>query len=476
MRRFSAAIICILLVFSLISCTASEPEIVPEYDATVSEDSLDLNGQQLKMGMAIMSYYESDNSTLTYINDTDLGDLAAQRLKDVEEKYNCEIIFDYVARSGELAFNSAIAGTYVYDFINEESYFLENFMRANAFVDLTTLENIDVFDETKWGNRNIRMQSMYNGAIYAVLPAAHPSRVQNSMGGMIVVNEDIIASLITTDPRDYFENGTWNWETFTNCLNTYAHTSGISNEYVYSFSCNGYGGIARGLAMSNGVDYVTLDDSGNVKEIGYVSQLAIDAYNQAYDWLYGSTADNVLSTGGEANLVSGFISGNSAMMLTNVWRLLANSDSIAYRLDNYGLVPVPVGPNASGPDDYKITTSSALFSTCIPITAKDAEISAFIIDKIYAPFEGYETKEDMIDYLTKNYFHDRRDSVFFIEMIEDDHVWFHPSRHSNFQDQIPNTGVASGVEANEEVLFKEMENDIFPMYKTMLQYEELFHK
>ena len=82
----------------------------------------------------------------------------------------------------------------------------------------------------------------------------------------------------------------------------------------------------------------------------------------------------------------------------------------------------------------------------------------------------------MIDYLTKNYFHDRRDSVFFIEMIEDDHVWFHPSRHSNFQDQIPNTGVASGVEANEEVLFKEMENDIFPMYKTMLQYEELFHK
>ena len=473
MEKIISLFICMILAFSLVSCASAEPEIVPEYDSSFSEDDVDLGGRTLIMGMVQDYFFEGADSTLSYTNNTDLGDLAAQRLRDVESKYNCEIEFEYVGRSGEVAFQSAVAGSYIFDFISEESFFLVNYMKANAFVDLTTLENIDVFDESKWGNKHMRMSTMFDGAIYGLLPAAHPLRTSNSIENFIVVNEDYIASLLATDPRDYFENGEWNWETFTNCLNTYAHTSGISNEYVYAFS-SGLGGFSRDLAMSNGVDPIILHENGNFT-VGYFEQPAIDAYNQAYEWFNGATASSVLSEGGN---VDTFIAGKSVMQSISAYQLFSTTTSIAYQMENFGIVPVPYGPNAESPDDYRTSYTSADFPMCIPITAQDPEISALALDKIYAPFEGYETKDDIIDYLYKNYFRDRRDAELIIEMESGDHIYYHDHMHdfSTMFDQFMGNGVVKSLEAYEEKHYTNMEKYVLPAYETMVQYAEYFHE
>ena len=99
MKKVTSLFLCIILVFSLVSCASSAPEIVPEYDASVSEDDIDLGGKTLIMGMVQDYFFEGADSVLTYITNTEFGDLAAQRLKDVEEKYNCNIEFDYVPRA-----------------------------------------------------------------------------------------------------------------------------------------------------------------------------------------------------------------------------------------------------------------------------------------------------------------------------------------------------------------------------------------
>ena len=473
MRKILSAILCAVMLFTCISCASAEPEIVPEYDSTVKEDSIDLNGQVLKMGMVQDYFFEGADSVLTYITNTELGDLAAQRLKEVQDKYNCTIEFVAVPRAGEVAFNSAVGGQYIFDFIQEESYFLVNYMKANAFVDLTSLENIDVFDESKWGNKQMLVSTMFDGGIYGVLPAAHPMRVSNSIDMVIAVNEDYVISLNATDPRDYFENGEWNWDTFTNCLNTYAHTSGISNDYVYAFS-GGFGGFSRGLAMCNGIDFITIEDDNNF-ELGYFSTPAVEAYNQAWEWFYGATASTIDSAN---TSVESFIAGNSVMTMTAAYQVLSTSTSIAYQMENFGILPLPVGPNAEGQNDYKMQYSSADFSMCIPITAKDPEISALVIDKIYEPFEGYETKEDVIAYLYKNYFRDERDARFFIEMAESDHAFYHDHYHSfsTMSDQFPNTGITKGMESYRDQMLDNAEKFIVPAYATMLQYEEYFHE
>lgn len=470
MKKVTSLFLCIILIFSLVSCASSAPEIVPEYDASVSEDDIDLGGKTLIMGMVQDYFFEGADSVLTYITNTEFGDLAAQRLKDVEEKYNCNIEFDYVPRAGQLAFNSAVAGTYIFDYIQEESYFLVNYIGAGAFVDLKTLDNIDVFDESKWGDRNMLVSTMFDGEIYGVLPAAHPLRVSNSMDGILFVNEDYISNILATDPRDYFENGEWNWETFTHCLETYAHTSGISNEYVYALSSE-FGSFACCLAMCNGNDYITIED--DKVELGYFTPAAIDAYNQAWEWYFGATASNVTEETG----IDNFIAGKSVMTTLSAWQILSTTGSIAYMMENFGILPYPCGPNADGPNDYKIGYSAADFTICIPSTAKDPEVSAFVIDKIYSPFEGYETEESILDYLSKNYFRDERDSKFFLEMSKNEHAYYHDSNHGIAGiGKLKDSGITRAVEAAREQMITNAKKYLVPAFSTLQEYDEYFHE
>ena len=108
---------------------------------------------------------------------------------------------------------------------------------------------------------------------------------------------------------------------------------------------------------------------------------------------------------------------------SNAFEILSNTDSVAYNLNNYGIVPYPNGPDAS-PGWYQAYNESTDFTICIPVSAPDAEATAVIMDSLYEPFEGYETKEDIIDYLDKNFFLDPRDSELFYELADVDKTYF----------------------------------------------------
>ena len=476
MKRRVAALLSILLI-ALIAVSCSEtPETVPEYDAgTAVEGSIDLNGQKLIYGMVNDYFFEGQDSTLSYINNTELGDLAVKRLKDVEKNYNCTVTFYPVARAGEYTYMNAVAGAYVFDMISEESYWLLDFLKSGAFVDLTGLDNLDVFDETKWGNRYMRMSTMDNGAIYGLLPAQHPMRISNSISNILAVNEKYITDLVETDPRDYYENGEWTWTTFDRCLRDYAHTNNITNEYIYSFGCCfEYGRFYYAIAASNGIDFITLNDDGSFK-LGYFSQAAVDAYNQAKEWMTGDTAScfNV-----ETKNLQQFIDGQSVITLCDAYQVLSNSDSIAYKMEQFGIVPFPTGPSASDPHDFGTSYESADFTLAIPATAKDPEVSALVLDAIYEPFEGFETRENVIEYLNRNYFLDSRDATLFLEIADTDHVYYHDHFHGMtemFSQLAGQAAVSKAVESFESRYNTIVEKYVLPEYKTVAEYEEYFH-
>jgi hypothetical protein len=453
---------------------SGQTEIVPEYDAGLSAESIDLGNTTVIYGMVNDYFFEQD-STLGYINNTELGDLAVKRIKDTEEKYNCNIRFDYVSAGAATVFNYAAGGAYVFDILSDESYDIVKYIGSGVYVDLIGVDNIDVFDTVKWGNPYMTMSTMYNGAIYGVLPARHPLRLSNSTENIIAVNEDLVTDIAATDPRDYFENGEWNWDNFENCLRSFAHTGVTSNEYVYSFSSL-FGRFSRELGTSNGSPVFTLNDNGTYS-FGYFSDNAIEAYNKAFEWFFGELSDNILEEKGNDPILSNFMEKRAVMSLIDAYMVLSKSDSIAYKMNNFGLVPVPYGPKASGPEGYSASYRAADFTLCIPVTAINYDVSALIMDALYEPFPGYETKESVIAYLERNYFHDVRDAEFFVEMTEDAHAYYHDHHHfSGMFDQFPNTGITKGIEANKEKYIAAMEQYDVPYYSTLIQYADYFHE
>ena len=415
--RLLSLILCSVLMFLAVSCSAGQgEEIIPEYSTGINGD-LDLNGKQFVFGMVKDYFFEGKDSVLTYIYNTEFGDLALQRLRDVEKKHNCTVVFRYVNRAGEAAYIDVISNSYTYDLVQEESYWLVSYIPTGIFTDLALLDNIDVRNQEKWGNSQILLSTMWNGAVYGVVPALHPLRTQNSVSGIIGINEDFIATLGVTDPRDYYENGQWNWDTFTDVLNNYTF-SALSGDKIYSFATDA-SRFVRSVAFSNGDRYITYNSEDDSFELGLYTDTALLALNQWYEWMNGPTSYNILVEAG----LDPLITGRAVLGNLEAFEVLANTDSVAYNLDNYGLVPYPNGPDAE-PGWYQAYNESTDFTICIPVTAPDPEATAVVMDSLYEPFPGYETKEDIINYLDKNFFLDSRDSEFFYGVADADKTYF----------------------------------------------------
>ncbi len=409
-------LLCVVMIL-LVACSAGQSdEVIPEYSSSITGD-LDLSGKNFVFGMVKDYFFEGKDSVLTFIYNTEFGDLALQRLRDVENKHNCKIEFRYVSRAGEAAYIDVLSNSYTYDLIQEESYWLVGYIPIGIFTDLALLENIDVSNQAKWGNRQLLLSTMWNGAVYGVVPAMHPLRTQNSVAGIIGINEDYISTLGVTDPRDYYENGTWNWDTFTDVLNNYTFNA-MSGDKVYSFASDA-SRFVRSVAFSNGDEYITYNAKEDTFELGLYTDTALLALNQWYEWMNGPTSYNILDEPG----LDPLITGRAVLGNLDAFEILSNTDSVAYNLNNYGIVPYPNGPDAA-PGWYQAYNESTDFTICIPVTAPDAEATAVVMDSLYEPFEGYETKEDIIDYLDKNFFLDPRDSELFYELADADKTYF----------------------------------------------------
>jgi hypothetical protein len=423
LKRIIAFVLCSVFLLLCISCAAEQGEEIPPAYNEVLPGELDLDNKTFVFGMVKDYFFEGKDSVLTYIYNTPFADLALKRIHDVEAKHNCKIEFRYYDRASEAAYIDALSNTYRNDLIQEETYWLASYIPLGVFVDLALLDNIDVTNEAKWGNRELLMPSMWNGAVYGVVPALHPLRTQNSVSGIIGVNEDYVKTLGYTDPRDYYENGEWNWDTFTEVLEKYTYTA-LSGDQIYSFISDASRFI-RCIAFSNGGDFITYNGDDGTFELGLYSPQVLTALNQYYTWMNGpvNTSMNVTTDTNAFAGLDGLNEGRAVMGHLDAYQVLSNTDSVAYTLDNFGIVPYPNGPDTE-PKYYKTYCESTDFTICIPVTAREPEATAVVMNALYEPLDGYETKESVIEYLDKNYFLDSRDSEFFYEISDLKNTYF----------------------------------------------------
>jgi len=402
--KFISVLLLVAFIFS--SCQASQPEIVPEYSSSGSVK--DFDGLKINWGLD-----GSEDKKLGYRSTTVFADKAAQRVKDVESSLNCEIILmnDTAASINSKLSASIMSGTQLYDLVRAESYYIAPNARAGHLTGLSGL--LDIQNTEKWGTHHMLQSMLWKDDLYAVLPYAWPDLLYSCFGHAIGVNEIYIGQLGQTDPREYVETNTWNWDKLEEVLAAY--TFDINGTTIYALSAHEpY--FVQMMMLSNGCP-MSVYDNGNIV-MGAHTEKGRLALERARS-IYRETCNDYIHPDRGTDY-SHIVKGDVVMSLAWAGEFFG---SYVYEMENLGVLPFPQGPDAT-PGVYLTYHDSMPFSTGIPVNAKDVEASASILSALYEPFEGYETKDDIIDYLSDQVFFDRRDAVLFLNMVENTEYGF----------------------------------------------------
>jgi len=204
-----------------------------------------------------------------------------------------------------------------------------------------------------------------------------------------------------TNPREFLENGTWNWDALEHVISDYYIKEDESE--IYSLVCRGFD-MLKLLCLGNGVSFTYKDSDGNIKsDFGQPNMLeAIDFYSK----LENEYSDRYLDKDSWEYLVESFVElQNSMACLTAAWQLY---EDISYEVKNYSVLPFPTGPQG----EYGIWPSAVEGMQGFEVLngCDEPEFAFRIIDMICEPLDGYETEEARLEFLTSNVLYDIQDA------------------------------------------------------------------
>ncbi|MBQ4628960.1 MAG: hypothetical protein IJB44_07765 [Clostridia bacterium] len=413
MKSFVSVLLLLCIMMSFVACAGTaEEEIVPDYSTDLGE--VTFMGVDFKF-MQKNDEHSTGEDYFGYVVNTEFADLALQRVKEVGAKYDVNIIIETGKDVGSTVQNETYAGLVSADAVQTSGGGLAGILRAGMLYDLTELSDyIDYTNSEKWGNVENLKPLFWDGALFGVIPAAWPMLKFRSMDGPVIVNEDIIRNINQTDPREFVEKDEWTWDKFEELMPIYNHINDAGDEVKAIYTTVHW--LFRTIQSTNGEDFIFQDENGEY-QLGLHSAQTFEAMATAWDWAFGDYSSFVYidTNNNWTNMLQAFLDEKSVLTIMNGTDLLGSENSIAYQMDNFGVVPFPRGPLGSNKTNSGTTITDTKFCTAIPYACKDPAMSAIILDAIYEPLPGYESEEDMIGYLRQNFFFDDRDVMNYID-------------------------------------------------------------
>jgi len=443
MKKMSKLVILILAMF--VFATACGAQEAPEsFDIDLdsgSDGSIDLAGFEMiyEFGSNEADGVVSEN-VLGYVPDSQFADLAKERIRDIENDYNCKIKINYNSTQRCHTFISlSYAGVFMCDVISGISDMWADAARAGMLVGLSDLEEyIDYKDENKWGNRSILEVIYYENDLYGLIPMGWPELNHSSFGYPLAVNEDIVSILGQTDPREFVENGEWTWAKFRECLANYTYTEGSETRY-YGLSAH-WPYYTEMFIRSNGDSLVYKDADGNYS-YGFNTPTAIAAMEEAKAIWHTDLSHTIISDMNDTveQTVDDFVNGDAVMCVAPTGYLYGQDARISLNVENFGILTWPLGPEAEPGHVYGIMENN---NYCIAFSSlsSNTESSAIIINALYEPLPGFETHEEIKAYMEHNYFFDSRDCDNFFEMyLNQEYNYFHYNMRTQYIGFMENT-------------------------------------
>jgi len=275
---------------------------------------------------------------------SDSGDNIRVRYADAEEKFNCTFEvkqFEEGTASGFL--RKAIA-------VNLDVPDMMDTHANNAYPAykegwLISMEEINTIDETNfmWGPVKFRQYGIWDGASYGFFPYNWDFIPQYA--GTLLFNNELILQNGMKNPYELQEQKQWTWNNFKNEL--IAGTITTSDKKMVGLGIESIPNFLKSFVMANGGSIV---EKVNDK---YVFGLESPNAAAAFDYCGELKQLKVLSTASKidfsVNKKYVYFSTESWNATINVEKTDNSKDDLPTRvMDDWGLINVPDGPNASG--------------------------------------------------------------------------------------------------------------------------------
>lgn len=418
--RLIASMAILLAVLFMFACTTSEDE---SFDSSFESDGTtkaDFDGYELVYYLNPATYWgtsESADMYLGYDLDSNFCDLARARVSSIQKDYNCVVTIKHKQILHDYVKPIIMSGGYIADAVAGISDMWGDYARIGCFVGMNEVSDyIDITDEAKWGYKAL-VETMYvDDDLYGVVPMAWPDLVSLNFGYPIMFNGNIISILGQNDPREFYETHTWDYDRFFECLQNYTVEEGGETKYYGFLGTKNV--IGEMFLYSDGAETVQMEGGEYSFGLhGYRGQEGMEAARRIVLGDLKYTYDKSCQAMGHVDICKRFLECRDVMATVYVGYLYGRDAIISTELDNYGVMPWPHGSHVS--DDFTYGLIENVYTgIAMPVTGKDKDATAQILDLIYEPFEGYETYEKIVAYMTKSYFFDDRDADVFFSMFE----------------------------------------------------------
>ncbi len=418
-------VICLILVallsLTLFSCSQEQPEVF-DLDLSGSSD-LNFDGLGLKV---IISFFSGNSAVagdniLGYPTGTGLADLASNRISDTEKELNFKLTIDYREWGAFSSYftGSLAAGMSPADFAFITSFDIYSYAKAGYLAGIVSQlgDVIDYRDSDKWGTPNLLECCCYKDDLYGVLPAAWPDLIYSSFGYPLVVNEDLISVVGANDPRELYEQGVWNWQTFNEELEKCTVieggetvTYGLTAHTPY-FSEMILGSNGVGLTRINGKPSLTCGFYNNPAFFSAAEEVQLVRFGDlSYTYYLAVEGDPVTVT-------DSFCTGMACYSFMPTKYIFGVYGDVSQKVNNYGIVRTPVGPDVA-PDHAAGIYDGMTCSIVFPVINDYLNEAGVVVDRLFEPLPGYETHEAVIEYMRRNNFFDSRDCDAFLDILD----------------------------------------------------------
>jgi hypothetical protein len=329
---------------------------------------------------------------------TTIGDAILQRYKDLEETYNLEIITEaQPLKGGDLTNRLAIQQN-VYDFYQTAPRYegLDKYQLGVLYA-LEDIETIDA-DSTKWGYKNFLSAARFSdGKHYGFYP--NEWSYGPNVEGILQFNTELIREIGVTNPYEYYERKLWNWDIFTDILQT-IKTSGFTDQEIHPWQAVSFNEDAVSIMFANGLEALATDANGN-----YTFGFDCDAGIQALDFLSELRQRGLYYGGGSYEFTNSktavFLSSSSEGATTAPASI--DGESIATMVSEYGVITFPYGPNGS-PDDVSASVNfSSLYHFIINQSDNTSEDIGLFMEELFKPLDDVPSWQE---YLIEDIFQD----------------------------------------------------------------------
>lgn len=437
-KKYTALFLLFIMIFSIIACSDTGS---PENETTTAGDDTSIDNVEITAETTIsddlpaVKYDGAEfniliRSEFLYefasegIDGDVINDAVYKRNLDIEERFNVQInIVDvtgtFSTRSTYISAltSSVLAGDGAYDMFASAANYILPLIPEGYFLNLGDLGYID-FSKPWWPDGYVNNMTV-DGKTYLATGTVSINMIENMC--VLFFNKKLMDDYKIDYPYTLVNDNNWTLEEFEKMIVQVCVD--LNNDGVYNredtLGFMTYGNMITASTISMGLQFSERDNEG-YPSLTYMNDRTVSMFDAMISfmehdtvWIHEGAGDTLARTTDMQNI---FSNGNILFMA----QVLSSAQALRGMDIDFGIIPMPKYDTAQS--RYYTCVLENLTVTGIPVTAKNNEMSAVILEAMAA--DGYKNViPKYYETALKTKFSRDNDSEIMLDLIRDN-IWF----------------------------------------------------